>query len=1556
METLMENMNQFPEVLLGEDNDLEETGRAIAETLAEWNKGRDARWNAVCMTMHGLNPEYDWMAFYAYMLNESSLEEEWKTVMVRVAMGRQGLKQYELFQGQIRNRSQLLDHEETKTMDDESIESPRDSWHSVPKEKHTTWNGGGLTEWKKWSNDFIDLALEFNYDDRKAMTRMKKYTANSPESSIIWNLSNEGMEYKEIINEILALKISTKIGSGVARLGTMLQGNMSVEAYATAFLKSCEENQIIEDRKYRTKEMIDGFNMGLNEYLVRALPFWETDKSSIWGYVRSVTNMEGEMNRYPRKNAKHKKKRTKHKSKKTLSSVCRYYMRTGTCGYGADCKFAHENSASKNNWKPACKYGDKCDKKDCQYYHKKKTSESRTNVAFYRYENEDSESSDDTEESDSSSEEELIGMSLASLVNNRDSRNLMSQKKSENLFWWDSGCNSHQTFDKNLFAAYQPYRQEKYTVVGDNGKVLIEGWGIVPVKSESSGVSFNLIMEYVPQLGFNLISQSQLDRKGVSQKCKDGRVEFAIKSKLLMTANLIDDTDLYAIDVTPNTISEEEALQALNDVKEKKSLIIAEGNEDQLLRMHERLGHLNTRDLLYMFKNSLIDIQHNGIESITYKEGQEQLRKCNSCLRNKPMRWAKLKKKPKKKKKRLIDHRVERIKMEIEKENVADDKPRIDDLKLPTNQEPIRTIYLSTDFCGPLKASGSGCRYVCVTIAKQIGYMRVSSMPDRRNVVRMIDSFKAFLETHGYRVMRHESDEGGEFNDTKFMKFVKQHGMELYYSTGYDSNANAQVERAIRTICELTRTIMNHMNVPEDFRDFGFVFAEYIRNRCYSRWRKGIPYTMLTKEKPHFKHLYVFGCLAWARVPKKDYGKFAQRQVRCMYLGPGDMRRNKKKKGGIFVNLEKFSEFGNLSECVFSTRKYVIFEDQDCQFTAIERPSMTGTDIPHMEPNEDDIGKYEIENHQLGKRNRGKETSKSTQDEEGPRRSKRKRQVRSITEDDYGMISKEMTTSNMLSLLGTTMKEAMKSQDREKWKEAIDIEMKAIIDMGTRTKIDFDEFEARLSEERKEGDAEILTFKTRFVLTFKEHEKRFKARLVVQSYMWKESRKGEFYSPVVEEATFFLFLCVASYHGWEIESWDAKNAFLHGIIPDKYEIYVYPPQGVDAGKMWRLHRALYGLPIASKLWYEHIKKEIVKQGWVVSKHDLCCFIKKDGDSLIGIAIIHVDDLQVSGTDEVIKELKEALFNEYVMKDVGFGRYCGMNITRNANSHNDILIDMEDYIEKMYNKYDQPKLRNMPYRKLIKTLKKGEAKGGRLREIMGSLLFVTKVRPDIKYIVSHLCGFNDSHDDFIIEESLRVIGYLMMTRKLKLKIAPKNMKLTAWMDADFAGCPNTRKSRNGILIELGGSYLFASSKKQTCNTDSSTYAETKCLTDGCKWVIYFRNFLEELGYKQEEPTTIFQDNLQTIRIIENESCQTRSRGFDINYRYVQDLVKRGRIRLEFVKSRNMKADALSKGVGKNILYDFVKQAGLAYFLEEGPKKYDDNIDEAHDDKNNDKEMS
>ena len=100
-----------------------------------------------------------------------------------------------------------------------------------------------------------------------------------------------------------------------------------------------------------------------------------------------------------------------------------------------------------------------------------------------------------------------------------------------------------------------------------------------------------------------------------------------------------------------------------------------------------------------------------------------------------------------------------------------------------------------------------------------------------------------------------------------------------------------------------------------------------------------------------------------------------------------------------------------------------------------------------------------------------------------------------------------------------------------------------------------------------------------------------------------------------------------------------------------------------------------------------------------------------------------------------------------------------------------------------------------------------------------------------------------------------------------------------------------------------------------------------MVDGSKWIIYFRNFLEELGYKQTEPTTVLQDNLQVIRIIEKSGNQSQARGFDINYCMVQDHVKRGLIKLEFTRSRQMPADALNKPVGKNIFGEFCKHVGL-----------------------------
>ena len=51
--------------------------------------------------------------------------------------------------------------------------------------KHETWSGGALADWRRWMDDFLDLAEEFDYGEEVEIRRLKKYTAKSEESSVI---------------------------------------------------------------------------------------------------------------------------------------------------------------------------------------------------------------------------------------------------------------------------------------------------------------------------------------------------------------------------------------------------------------------------------------------------------------------------------------------------------------------------------------------------------------------------------------------------------------------------------------------------------------------------------------------------------------------------------------------------------------------------------------------------------------------------------------------------------------------------------------------------------------------------------------------------------------------------------------------------------------------------------------------------------------------------------------------------------------------------------------------------------------------------------------------------------------------------------------------------------------------------------------------------------------------------------------------------------------------------------------------------------------------------
>jgi hypothetical protein len=158
---------------------------------------------------------------------------------------------------------------------------------------------------------------------------------------------------------------------------------------------------------------------------------------------------------------------------------------------------------------------------------------------------------------------------------------------------------------------------------------------------------------------------------------------------------------------------------------------------------------------------------------------------------------------------------------------------------------------------------------------------------------------------------------------------------------------------------------------------------------------------------------------------------------------------------------------------------------------------------------------------------------------------------------------------------------------------------------------------------------------------------------------------------------------------------------------------------------------------------------------------------------------------------------------------------------------------------------------------------------------------------------------------------RILHYLNYTRNLGLVLsANKPTEILAYIDAAY-GVHKDRKSHTGVVASLGGGSIYSSSTSQSINTTSSSESELVGLSDGIKPILFIRNFLIEQGYTAIE-TTVFQDNMSTINLINNGAGNSnKSRHIDIRYFFVTDRLKQGHLRVKHLGTSDMIADILTK---------------------------------------------
>ncbi|GJZ99241.1 ribonuclease H-like domain-containing protein [Tanacetum coccineum] len=133
-----------------------------------------------------------------------------------------------------------------------------------------------------------------------------------------------------------------------------------------------------------------------------------------------------------------------------------------------------------------------------------------------------------------------------------------------------------------------------------------------------------------------------------------------------------------------------------------------------------------------------------------------------------------------------------------------------------------------------------------------------------------------------------------------------------------------------------------------------------------------------------------------------------------------------------------------------------------------------------------------------------------------------------------------------------------------------------------------------------------------------------------------------------------------------------------------------------------------------------------------------------------------------------------------------------------------------------------------------------------RSLAGSLQYFTFTRPDISYVVQQVCLHMYDPREPHFYALKRILRYVRATLDYGLRLfSSSTTDLVVYSDADWAGCPTTRRSTSGYCVFLGNNLLSWSSKRQPMLSRSNAEAEYRGVTNVVAETCWLRNLLHEL---------------------------------------------------------------------------------------------------------------
>ena len=352
------------------------------------------------------------------------------------------------------------------------------------------------------------------------------------------------------------------------------------------------------------------------------------------------------------------------------------------------------------------------------------------------------------------------------------------------------------------------------------------------------------------------------------------------------------------------------------------------------------------------------------------------------------------------------------------------------------------------------------------------------------------------------------------------------------------------------------------------------------------------------------------------------------------------------------------------------------------------------------------------------------------------------------------------------------------------------------------------------------------------------------------------------------------------------------------------------------------------------------------QGFSKASIDDCLFYKEfkhNGEDVFILLLMYVDDnIIISNNTECLEKFKQDMHNEFKIVDKGdIQTYLGVQIERNCTKRT-LKIHQARYLNEILSamniKRDDPLTYPTPL-PIGVSLQKHDGvpyEHDLYRSAIGSLIYLsTWTRVDIAYAVSALAAHmaNPSQDHHVALRHL--LYYLHGTRTRGITYHGNDAhginKLYGFVDADYAGDKDERKSRSGYIMMMNSGCIAWKSKLQTVIANSTTDAEVYAATLAIKEIVYLRDALRRIGLPQalqSDPTkgtTLYEDNEATTAIARTAAHREATKHMAIARSFLRYHHENGTVSFVDCYTSMQLADFLTKSLGPQLYTKLTAEA-------------------------------